>query len=112
MTVYEYTHPLLNEQIQAIGGHYAFTKELRVPLEGKQVLAFAGYALVDSSCCGVGGCGYALVPGFIDQYGVSKTEDGRTVSRLVPIDDEAVRRRLSRILREEHHLQQINFHGP
>ena len=112
MSVYSYTHPVLDEQIQAIGGHYTFTRELRLPLEGREVLAFVGYGIVDTSCCGVGGCTYALVPGFIETYGISKTDDGRIVSRVAAIDDDILRRELTSIFRQKHQIQQVNFFSP
>jgi hypothetical protein len=112
MSVYSYTHPVLDEQIRAIGGHYTFTRELRMALDGREVLAFVGYGIVDTSCCGVGGCTYALVPGFIEAYGISKTDDGRIVSRVDAIDDAAHRRTLTRIFLREHQIQQVNFFSP
>lgn len=112
MKTYDYTHPLLNEEIRAVGGHYAFNREIRIPLAGKQVLAFVGYALVDTSCCGVGGCGYALVPGFIEAYGTATTHDGRAVSRVTAVEDSAQQNEVSRLLRASHQVHQINFYSP
>ena len=112
MTTYDYTHPSLNEEIRAVGGHYTFTQELRIPLAGREALAFVGYALVDTSCCGVGGCGYALVPGIIEDYGTAVTDDGKLISRVIAIEDETSQREISRILREAHPVQQINFFFP
>ena len=112
MKTYDYTHPVLNEEIQAVGGHYKFTRELRIPFSGKEVLAFVGYALVDTSCCGVGGCGYALVLGSIEEYGSATTADGRTISRVTAVEDPADQDELSKILRGSQQIQQVNFYSP
>lgn len=63
--VYEYIHDKLDEEIDALAGHFVFEKEVRLPYQGKEVLYLVGYAVIDKSCCGPGGCGYALVPGYI-----------------------------------------------
>jgi hypothetical protein len=62
-----FKHPRLFEEITAIGGHYTFVKEGTVTLGGRQVLYLLGIGSVDTSCCGVGGCIYALVPGYVKE---------------------------------------------
>jgi len=61
----EYVHHPLDTEVNAIGGRYVFTDEFRVPFSGKELFYLIGYALFDSTCCGFGGCRYALVRGFI-----------------------------------------------
>ena len=105
----EYTHPRLNEPVTAIGGHYVFVKEERLPLRGREVFYLVGYALFDTSCCGVGGCGYALVPGFVVEWKIRTGEDGRPVSRVEPVRDEATRREVERLIREREPVHQVTF---
>jgi hypothetical protein len=81
----EYVHQDLNQQITAIGGHYVLAKEVRLPFHGREILYLVGHAAFDTTCCGPGGCAYALVPGFVASWHSSQTEDGLAVSRLEPI---------------------------
>jgi hypothetical protein len=62
---HDYAHPKLGQKITAIGGHYVFTDERRIPYNGREILYFVGYAVLNSTCCGVGGCASVLVPGFM-----------------------------------------------
>ena len=51
----DFTHPELGQEVTAIGGHYVFGKEIRWPFSNREILYFVGYAVLDSTCCGVGG---------------------------------------------------------
>jgi len=105
----EYTHPKLNQPVTAIGGHYVLVKEERLPFRGREVLYLVGYAVFDTSCCGVGGCGYALVPGFVVEWKSRTGEDGRPVSRVEPIRDEAVQREIRRLIQQRETVHQVRF---
>jgi hypothetical protein len=63
----EFKHPKLFEQVTAIGGHYTFVKDETASINGRDVLYLVGIGAVDTSCCGTGGCIYALVPGYITE---------------------------------------------
>lgn len=107
-----FVHPKLGEEVRAIGGGYTFTKELLLELDGEQVLALVGVALIDSSCCGTGGCGYALVPGTVVAYKSERGADGAAASRVEPVTDKALRQRIERRLRQTEHVQQVRFATP
>jgi hypothetical protein len=47
------------------------------------------------ACCGVGGCAFALVPGFIVRW-KQEAKDGLPVSEVEPIAEEADRQALRR----------------
>ncbi len=49
-----FLHPELNREITAIGGHYIWVKEGRLPFGDREVLYLVGYAVLDTTCCGVG----------------------------------------------------------
>ena len=88
--VMEYVHPVLGEDITAIGGHYTLTKEDRLVHAGRDVLYLIGYGSVDTSCCGVGGCIYALVPGYVIAYRThTHPENSRDVSLIEPVEVES-----------------------
>ena len=52
---FEYVHRELDREVTAIGGHYRFDREAQIAFRGQQVLYLCGYALYDTSCCGLGG---------------------------------------------------------
>lgn len=105
----DFTHPALNEQVDAIGGSYILTDEFRIPMDGEELLYFTGVAIVDRSCCGVGGCAYAFVPGFVVEWHYKTGDTGRPVSRIRPVDDETLRERVSALIHRNHTVQQIQF---
>ena len=109
--VIEYVHQELNREITAIGGHYVLTKEVRLPFRGREVLYLVGCAVVDTSCCGAGGCAYALVPGFILEWKSQTDGDGLAVSQVEPIRDEATQREVRRLIEmeEEGPVHQVIF---
>jgi hypothetical protein len=79
----DYIHPDLNEEIRTISGHYILSRKNRLPFNDRQVLYFIGCAVVDSSCCGTGGCAYALVPGYIRQWKYKLTAGNLAVTQVV-----------------------------
>lgn len=82
-----YTHEPLDEEVTSIAGHYVLKREVRLPYRGNEVLYVLGHALFDTSCCGVGGCGYAIVPGVLRRWHASTDEKGQPVSEVRPITD-------------------------
>ena len=105
----DFVHPLLGREITAIGGHYVFNKEIRLPFNDREILYFVGYAVVNTSCCGVGGCAYALVPGFIKNWKYQKTGDGAFVSQVEPIRDLEEQKEIRRLIQKKEVVQQISF---
>ena len=105
----EFVHQELNREITAIGGHYVLTKEVRLPFRGREVLYLVGCAVVDTSCCGAGGCAYALVPGFILEWKRQTDGDGLAVSQVEPIRDEATQREIGRLIEEAEPVHQVIF---
>ncbi|UCH22075.1 MAG: hypothetical protein JSU83_02135 [Deltaproteobacteria bacterium] len=104
----DYVHPKLGQEITAIGGHYVFGKEIRLPYNGREVLYFVGYAVLNSTCCGVGGCAYVLVPGFIQAWKYKKSEDA-LVSKIEPIHDSIVQQEIRRVIQRKEMVYQVNF---
>jgi hypothetical protein len=104
-----YTHSPLGQEIRAAAGHYVIEAEKRLPFRGREVLVATGYVTVDSSCCGAGGCGFALVPGYLVGWKSSKSETGEPTSEVEPIGDEAERVALRKSIQEAEKVQQVNF---
>ncbi len=105
----DFPHDPLDQEVDAISGHYVLTAEHRVEFRGRELLYLVGHAVVDTSCCGVGGCGYALVPGFVLAYRERTDERGRPVSRVEPIRDEALRGEIQRFVLQREQVTQCNF---
>ena len=105
----EYIHQDLNQQITAIGGHYVLVKEARLPYAGQEILYLVGHAAFDSTCCGAGGCAYALVPGLVASWHNNQTEDGLAISRLVPIKDAETQKTIRHLIERSETVQQVIF---
>ena len=104
-----FVHPVLGEEQESVTGRYAFTNETRLEMDGREVLVLVGYGVADTSCCGTGGCGYALVPGFVVRWKHAAAEGGRAVSEVEPVADPATRKRIEEAVRKTEVVQQVNF---
>jgi hypothetical protein len=104
----EFVHPPLNREIRSIAGSYILVREERLAHEGREVLYLLGHGVFDASCCGVGGCAYALVPGFIAAWH-TEARDGRPVSRVEPIEGEHARHAIEAAIRGRETLSQVRF---
>ena len=107
--IFDYVHAPLEEEVMAIGGHYRFTDEVRLPVDGGEVLYLKGYALFDSTCCGAGGCGYARVMGWVEHWKERTSDEGFAVSRLRRVADPAHRQKIDRLIKDREMVQQVNF---
>jgi len=105
----EYVHQELNQEITAIGGYYVLVKEARLPFHGREVLYLVGHAAFDSTCCGVGGCAYALVPGFVLAWKSKTKEQGLAISQVEPIHDKGVQEQVRRLIEAKEIVQQVSF---
>ena len=104
-----YVHLALNQEIAAIGGHYVLIKEARLPFHGREILYLVGHAAFETTCCGVGGCAYALVPGFILDWRCGTNEDGLAVSQVEPVRGRAVQERVRRLIEKQEMVHQVVF---
>jgi len=107
--VLNYIHYPLNQEITAIGGHYLFTKEMRLSHQGREILYRVASATIDTSCCGVGGLVYVLVPGYILGWHTAQTRDGLPISQVEPITALGVRKKIERLIKSKEMVQQVNF---
>ncbi|MDY7032667.1 MAG: hypothetical protein SVY10_12270 [Thermodesulfobacteriota bacterium] len=105
----EYIHEELNEEVTFIAGYYIPEDEKKLGYNGREVLYILGHAAVDNSCCGVGGCRYALVPGYLIGWKSKTCDSGKPISEVETISDEDSRRELTRILKEKEIITQIQF---
>jgi hypothetical protein len=105
----EYIHQALNQEVTAIGGHYLLVKEARLPFEGREVLYLVGHAAFDTTCCGVGGCAYALVAGFLLRWKRRINERGLAVSEVESIHDQNVQQKLQQLIQKQEMVHQVRF---
>ena len=105
----DFVHPVLNEEVRTISGHYILSQEKRLSYNGREVLYYLGCAMVDASCCGPGGCTYAMVPGYIEQWKYRVNSDDRWVTQVKPLRDKAEQEKLRRLIKEKEPVQQVNF---
>jgi hypothetical protein len=108
-TALPYVHHSLNQEVTAIGGHYILVKEARLPYRGREVLYLVGHAAFDTSCCGSGGCAYALVPGFVVRWQSSRTADDLAISEIEPVRDPGIRNDIRRLIEKQETVQQVMF---
>ena len=102
-------HPSLHEEVTAIGGHYILNKEERMLFAGREVLYLVGAAILDTTCCGTGGCGYAVVPGFVREWKGRQNERGLPVSQVEPVTDGETRKEIQRLIFKKEMVQQVRF---
>lgn len=102
-----FTHPRLGHEVESIAGIYAYTEEKRLQINGRDVLYFVGYSVTNKSCCGVGGCMFATVAGFVQTYAVNKDEDN-IVSEVEPITDVTLQKHIERLIKTQA-IMQVNF---
>jgi hypothetical protein len=105
----DFIHPVLNKAVRSISGHYILSQEKRLSYNGREVLYLIGCAVVDASCCGPGGCTYALVPGFVKQWKYRLTAENLSVTQVDPIRKKADQQELRRVIMEKEPVQQVDF---
>ena len=105
----EFSHPPLGEEVEAISGRFVINREGTLALKGREVLYLVGYGVFDTSCCGTGGTGYALVPGFLVKRRFRANAQGAEVSLVEPIREESLRQEIERIIKERESVPQVNF---
>lgn len=109
MATEPFIHPELNREVTAIGGRYFWMKEGRLPFGGREVLYLVGCAVLDTTCCGVGGFGCALVPGFAVEWKSGVSPEGRPVSLVERIRDEATQAEIRHRIRATEPVYQVHF---
>lgn len=109
MELKDFVHPEMNEEVKTISGHYLFQKENRLALGDREILYLTGYGVTDSSCCGVGGCTFSYVPGFIKKWHYKKNEENRPVSSIEPIEDDETKQTIAQMIMGKESCHQVNF---
>ncbi len=104
----DYSHEL-NKEIRSISGGYELDGEGILDMDGREVLYAVGNAVVDSACCGAYGCRFAVVPGYMLEWKYKTDPDGTPLSRVQPLRDELVRKKVEAKLRNTESVAQVIF---
>jgi hypothetical protein len=105
----EYIHRPLNAEVTAIGGYYRLVKEARLKHGGREILYLVGHAAFETTCCGVGGCVYAIVPGYILDWKRDSDPEGLPISEVEPVDRPSDQDAIRRYLLENELVHQVVF---
>jgi hypothetical protein len=105
----DFIHPVLNKAVRTISGRYILSEEKRLSYNGREVLYILGCAVADTSCCGPGGCSYAMVPGYIKSWKYKTDGGDLSVSRVQPIRDEGDRSEIRWLIMQKEPVQQVDF---
>ncbi|MFH1625859.1 MAG: hypothetical protein ABID54_12005 [Pseudomonadota bacterium] len=105
----KYSHEELNREVRSIAGYYVPLEEKKLTYKGREVLYVIGQAAIDNSCCGTGGCRYALIPGYLVEWKNATDDAGNPVSEVETVADEDSKTELARILNEKEAITQIDF---
>ncbi len=93
--------------INTISGYYTIEKEESIDFKGRDLLCVTGMGVIDSSCCGVGGCRYALVPGYVKSS--RRDEGGSIISEVEPVGIPEEKAEITRLLKEQEVVTQVEF---
>lgn len=104
-----YTHKALGEEIHSVAGYYVLEEEKRVSFRGRDLLVVRGSMVVDSSCCGSGGCGFVHVAGYVVAWKTLRSPTGEAVSQVMPVRDEAEQEEIRKWISEQERVSQVQF---
>ncbi|OPX40578.1 MAG: hypothetical protein B1H13_06775 [Desulfobacteraceae bacterium 4484_190.3] len=109
----QYIHQELEKEVKSISGSYTLVEEEHLIYRGREVLYVVGFAMVDSSCCGVGGCRFINIPGYVVSWKREKDVSGLPVSEIEPITEEEEQKEIKKLLEFKYPHSQIHFqsHG-
>ena len=105
----DYVHQELGQEIQSTGGTYTTIEELRLQLNGREVLCIIGISIVDTGCCGTGMFLYTTIPGYIVTWKDRVNDAGLEVSVVEPVNDEKAKREIVARLKETKSITNIDF---
>jgi hypothetical protein len=104
-----YVHKKIGEEIRSISGHITVLEEIRLKYEDRDLLCVISAAILDNSCCGVGGCSFIEVPGYILSDHKEKSQDGSIVSKVEPVRKREDKEQISAVLKKLYPYSQIYF---
>jgi hypothetical protein len=108
--VAEHVHQPIEEEVRSISGYYMVLEESVLKYKGRELLYLVEVAAIETSCCGSGGIGFMMVPGYINTLKARRNGDGLLVSDVDRVEDEEDRKEITRLLLAQHPgFQQVSF---
>jgi hypothetical protein len=104
-----YLHHEIGYEIRSISGSLTVFDELLLDFQGRQLLCVVHVGVIDNACCGSGGCISIEVPGYLVSRDQDKDEQGRTISRVLPVEGEKEKGEISTVLNKQYPNAQISF---
>jgi hypothetical protein len=106
----EYVHHQIGEEVRSIAGYYMVLEEGMLEYNGKKVLYLVEMAVVETSCCGAGGLGFILVPGYILKWKSRQDSSGLWISDVERITVTEEKREIENMLKHKYpHFYQVNI---
>jgi hypothetical protein len=104
-----YNHKEMRTEIRSISGYYMYLGEIQLDIGGRRVLCTEGVGVIETSCCGTGGCYFYEVAGYIVSWKKSIDGSGHAVSDVIPVEDEGERKLIKQVLQKIYSQAQVNF---
>jgi hypothetical protein len=104
-----YIHKEMGKEIKSISGYFTYHEERRLNFLGRDILCIVGAGIVENSCCGIGGCRFIEVPGYIVSWKSEVDKFGNSMSKVEPIKDEDEKNEIKSVLEKLYSYSQINF---
>lgn len=104
-----FKHFDVGEEVRSAAGGYIIQKESTLTIREKEVLYYTASAFFDTSCCGAGGCGYAVVVGYLTKHKFNQNDPRAQLSEIETIESENEKEEIRKILREKENLDQVVF---
>ena len=105
----EHIHFEMGEEVRFISGSYSFLREELLPYQGREVFCLVGVGCVDNSCCGVTGCIFVRIPGYVVSWRRGKNRDGMDITDVDPIEDEREQKEIEKLLDARYPRVQVYF---
>lgn len=106
-----FKHFAIGEEIRSAAGGYIVQKEAVTKIGEKEILYYIASAFFDTSCCGAGGCGYAIVVGYVANYRFNRDKNGTLLTEIETIESENEKEKIKKILLDKEKLDQVVFLG-
>lgn len=105
----EYQHQEPGTEVRFIAGRYTIVEERRMIHQSRELLIVVGIAAVESTCCGVQGCRFVNVPGYVVDWKHRRTETGLPASEVEAIEDAEEQAKIREMLNRQFPYSQILF---
>lgn len=104
-----YVHKDIGMEIKTISGYFTYIEECRLGFRGREILCVRGVGVVDNSCCGVGGCSFIEVPGYIVSWKNAVDLVGHFISTIDLIESDEEKNGIKTTLNNHYPHSHVSF---